>query len=484
MIKDAWIMYRGKMKKNYDKIIVGLNIGLVVLSILILQINDQDLWFKLAFPISLIQTVSFVLCVTKFTNKFISFINLFLCLSYVFNFGHFPIKFFGLEFGKNVLFPLWYVEFDIYKKAFLFTILSLFSVFLGIYYIMILKSKKMTGRKENKIASFFTDIDLIKIRQIGYICFVIGIIPNLYINISQIRLFLVGGYINTFSMNTPDFVKIVALFVDFAFFAFVIGNSDNKKKSTLILIIGIAYKGITMISGGRGEAIVFIIGIFIVWENLVVKLSTRKILLLGVVAYMALFLLNFIASTRNYANINFEELRKIFFECLLNNQLTPALSEFGSTFATTCFTIKSAPGPVWGLNYILPIVCVLPNIGGFNSKIVDLMIFTKSINTYHQPVGGSYIAELFYSFSWMGCILAILLGIMIGYVAYKIDEGIKNKNYFQILIFTYMTPSLLFWIRGYFGALYRTFVWHIGFSIVLLFLIKLQKRKNMEGKND
>ncbi len=51
-------------------------------------------------------------------------------LSYIFNFGHIPLKAFGTEFGKNVLYPMWYIDFPTYQKSALFALLSQMMIFL------------------------------------------------------------------------------------------------------------------------------------------------------------------------------------------------------------------------------------------------------------------------------------------------------------------------------------------------------------------
>ena len=469
------------MKREFtrlEKITFGINLIMIIFASLTMFITSEFAWFKLAFPITLVQFVTYIYSITSLTGKLITFPNVFIGLCYIFNFGHLPIKFFGAEFGKNVLYPLWYVDFKIYKKAFLFTVIAMFFVFAGMYFSMLWR--KQNNKRVSKAGKLFACADREAIKKIGYVCFAIGIIPNLFINITSIYLYFKGGYINTYALQLPDFVKIIAAFLDFAFFALIIGYSDDKKVSTVIFLAATAYKGLTMISGGRGEAITVIIGMFIIWENLVGKLPLKKIIMIALIGYAVLIVINFIATARNIVNISPAKLWKAFVYCISNNQITLALSEFGSTFATTCFTIRSHLGPVFGLNYILPIVCVFPNIGGFNSRIVELMIFTGSIYTFRQPIGGSFIAEMFYSFSWAGCIIAVVFGILLGNVSYNITASEEKKNYFEYLIYGYTIPSLLFWIRGYFGALYRILIWHIGFAVLMLYFMK---KRQCRGEN-
>ena len=110
------------------------------------------------------------------------------------------------------------------------------------------------------------------------------------------------------------------------------------------------------------------------------------------------------------------------------------------------------------------------------------MIYTNHINTYNQPIGGSYIGELFYSFHCAGFLFALVLGILLGYIYYRIVISRKNKKYFLYLLATYITPLLFFWIRGYFGAIYREYIWHCGFAILLVIVFEYLSKKYKKGE--
>lgn len=457
--------------KDYHYLLM-IDIFISILGFFSLLISEQQIWFLAFFFISISQLILHIFYLYKLEKKFITFPIVFFILSYVFHFGHLFITAFGFEFGNNVLFPLWYIKLDVYQKAAIFTLLSQMMLFFGLYFFMSQKLKKQD------IVISKVKISLKYIRILGFVCFFIGIIPTLYIDISKLILFLDGGYTNTFNLNVHDFVEVIANFFNFSIFALLIGYSKNKKIANTIFFSAILYKVIMMSSGGRGEAIVFLLGLFIVWESLIMELSGKQIVILFLIGYLGLTFLNFIASVRNITEFNLVQIGNVFIDSLTDNQLINALSEFGSTFSAVCFTLNSNPGPTYGLNYIFPIILILPNIGGFNSKVVEQMIFTRHINTFDQPIGGSYIGELYYSFHWFGWIFAILLGILIGYISYKMMVSKKEKNYFIYLLSSYSTPLLFFWIRGYFGAIYREYTWHCGFAIFfMLVLYYIQKRK-------
>lgn len=460
--------------------LMSFEILLAILGICSLFIANEDIWFSIFFVITLCQLILHITYLYKLENKIITFPIIFFLLSYVFTFGHLPIQAFHLDFGPSVLFPLWYIDFDIYKEAACFALLTQMMLFLGMYLFFTFKIQ--TSVKENKLENLF-HIPLKSIKIIGIICFLIGIIPTLYVDVSRLLLFIEGGYLNTFNLNARDFIEIFANFFNFSIFALIIGFSKNKKIATSIFFATVLYKVTMMSSGGRGEAIVFLLGLFIVWETLVMQLSWKKIILLILLGYCGLVLLNFIATARTIPNLNFVEITNVFFQSLTKNQLISAFSEFGSTFATVCFTVASKPGPTLGLNYILPIVLVLPNIGGFNTGIVDQMIYINHINAFNQPIGGSYIGELFYAFHWYGVFFAVLLGIFIGFIYYKMVVYKKDeKNYFLYLLFSYSTPLIFFWIRGYFGAIYREYIWHCSFAIFIALAGFYFKKKLNKGE--
>lgn len=462
------------------KLLVLVDAILADISVFFLFMKNEEIWFFSFFVIATLQLLLHLHYLYKLENKVITFPIIFFLLSYIFTFGHLPIQAFHLDFGSNVLFPLWYVDFKIYKEAACFALVAQMMFFFGMYLFFTYKIKT-EGKEEQKDKIFHISLRSIKI--IGIICFLIGIIPTLYIDVTRLLLFTQGGYLNTYNLNTRDFVEIIANFFNFSIFALVIGFSKNKKVASSIFFIAVIYKVCMMSSGGRGEAIVFLLGLFIVWESLVIQLSGKQILILIVIGYFGLVLLNFIATVRTIPDLNIEKISTVFFQSLTKNQLISAFSEFGSTFATVCFTMLSKPGPTFGLNYILPIILVIPNIGGFNSGVVDQMIFTKHINTFNQPIGGSYIGELFYSFHWYGVFFAVLLGVFIGYIYYKMVKNSQDeKKYFLYLIFSYTTPLIFFWIRGYFGAIYREYIWHCGFAVILVLAGLYFRKKHYKGE--
>ncbi|MCR0263918.1 O-antigen polysaccharide polymerase Wzy family protein [[Clostridium] innocuum] len=464
------------------KFLLIFDVILADLGISFLFISNVSTWFLGFFFLTIVQLILHIYYLYKLEHKIITFPIIFFLLSYVFTFGHISIQAFNFDFGTNVLFPLWYINFNIYKEAAIFSFITQMTLFFGVYFFFVYKNKSDRNKENVKTSGLF-QIPLRWIRMIGVICFLIGIVPTLYIDISRLLLFIQGGYLNTYNLNVHDFVEIIANFFNFSIFSLVIGFSNNKKVANSIFISAVIYKVIMMSSGGRGEAIVFLLGLFIVWENLVMQLSAKQIIVLIVIGYLGLVLLNFIATVRTITTLNITDISQVFLQSLTNNQLVSALSEFGSTFATVCFTMNSKPGPTLGLNYILPIILIIPNIGGFNSGVVDHMIFTKHIETFNQPIGGSYIGELFYSFHWFGCLFAIFLGILIGYIYYKtVIKKQDEKNYFSYLLFSYITPLLFFWIRGYFGAIYREYIWHCGLAIILIVIGRYLQKKRKKGE--
>ena len=460
-------------KSHRHTMLIGINLLLSILGLASLWINIQVRWFILFFVLTLFQLLIHISALYKIERTWITFPIFFMICSYIFNFGHLPLKAFQIEFGKNVLDPLWYIDFSVYQKAAIFVYLSQMMLFFGMYTVIYRMEgstdmSKSAFAGKDRISKWLGNVTLDEIKKIGFGCLCISILPMAYIDFSKLRLFQQGGYLNTFQLTVPDVVRSMASLFNFAIFALIIAYSKEKKKATVVLIGAMIYKIFMMSYGGRGETVVFFLGLFIVWGNIVHKFTRKQIFFLVGIGYMGIVLLNVIASTRNHTAIDVTEgsiaLTSVFF----NKQLVSALSEFGSTFATTCFMIYSNPKPALGLNYILPIAFLLPNIGAFNAEIVDEVMFTKHIENFGQPIGGSYIAELYYAFRGFGWIFAFVLGILIGYIAYKLCQAKMNQQYFLYLLFSYTIPLLLWWIRSYFGAIYRDLIWHSAIAVLLL----------------
>ncbi len=450
-----------------------LNIPSVLLFVLLL--DEANVYMVPMFVISLIQLIGNISLLWLLQRSIFSFSLIFVVLSYIFHFGHLPLGAFNIEFGPNILFPLWYISEWVYTNAFIFTYLVQYFFTAGI--LITLMYKKNEKREElscEKIIKWKERVSDTKLIQIGYAFLAIGILPSIYIEGSKLITYFTKGYLALFNLGFRDYMLVVSKCVEVGFMALMLGCSNDKRKGNIIAIIALAYQGVKMLSGSRGEAVCYAITYLIIWQAFIHKLNKKDYIKLITVCMVGLGVITVIASLRN---VNFDKTTFVEVVVLIvtNNPIVNMLSEFGSTFAAVCFSINSFPeeaAPVYGLNYILPIVYIVPNIGGFNETVVNLSIFSNHYETFKQPTGGSYIGELYYSFNWLGTVMAVFLGGLVGYITRVIKKVESVKSKFLYLLLIQMIPYFLFWIRGYFGALYRGIIWHGALAIILLFIIE------------
>ena len=179
---------------NSQKKIWLPEVFLSILAALSLLIANQNIWFICLFVISAIQLLFHLYYLYKLEHRLISFLIFFMLLSYVFHFGHLILYSFHVPFGDNVLFPLWYVSLQTYQISSLFTLLVQMMLFLGIYYgFLFFDCKKSKNQIHRKVSRK-------RLKLLGIVCVLIGIIPLLYIDSSRLYLFIQGGYLNTYNL--------------------------------------------------------------------------------------------------------------------------------------------------------------------------------------------------------------------------------------------------------------------------------------------
>lgn len=463
---------RRKMKYNVKKIQLFI-LALIFNSCYLIYSgsitnNPLNEWIIQFGIVSILQLLTNIFILVFMDEKLFSLSTLFLISSYIFHLSY-PIVLVmdpNSNLGINV--------FQIFGKyevinAYNYALLSQCFVVLGMMMFLVFQKKYIISYNDTIDIS---NLYLNKIKIVGLIFISIGIIPLLYVDINTIILYVNGSYIDTFNLNVSGFIVQIGLFTYIGIIALLLGFSKEKRKAKIIFIIVLIYQFLFMMTGHRLTAIIVLILISYVYYMLFLKINIRKIVIYGVVGYFVLTFLTFISNIRGSGISNMNIVSESWNTAISNNPLISTLSEFGGTILTLIVSRITFPNIVpivYGENYYLSFLTILPNFNGILDKIISTIVFTTTYlsQTYRYPYGGSYIAESYYSFGKFGFLFLLVVGILIAFVSFKIRECFDIKKYHTLIYYMILFMSFLMWIRDYFGSQIRGVVW----ESILLFII-------------
>ena len=470
--------------ENKGKIIFGSCILILIVSVLSLIFKTYT--FSLTV-LSLIQLVAIVVFMKiKLKMKFLSAANIFLLFSYIFHVGQYFLFMFKLtaDIPFNIVSLSSYLEM---AKALQFYILCQNSIFLGIVIVCLyFPTKKLLSCK-----ALILD-DQKNILKIAVILILLGIFPKLYIDISKLKLFLDGGYLNTYAFKSFGFLNVIAHFVEYGILILLYYFSKNKKMSLLLLVAGIMLEIPIILSGNRGWAIICILMyLWLFFKNIIVfKFNIKSIfnvVLILIVLWFLLSIVNFISDNRSFTFDSIKDLLKLYVPYMKKFPLTDILGEFGGTMISLIYIMRFVPvvSPHGcGVGYVAGLLNVFPNIGGFLSNFREEMVFVYALPPEVSfSLGGSYIGELYYNFGYFSIFFALILGIVIG-IIFNLLQQMEEENkslVFPVCICIFAT--LLWWIRDYFSGIIREIVWVSIFIIIVNLILKWKGRNKFNEKS-
>lgn len=464
-------------------LVIGVIINTGFLVILFMSLHSNiDFFINISSILIVFQFLSGFYFITKIEDTLFSLTSIFYVVSNLFHLGQIFLIRFGIQVPR--------IEYIIYKVDNQVLMNSIFYVFAchATFIIGVLvfyntyKSKKINVVDE-KLQRF----NLVAVKKIGWILFAIGIIPQLYIDITRLKLFLSGAYINTYSISVSGILAFVASLTEIAILMFLIAYKDKKKTRKTILILSLLYQGIVIYSGHRGPALVFIITMFFVYFKLGPKIKKRTVLLLSVVGYLTLLLINVIGATRSLLNRNYDLISTILLENLGLNVIWEFLAEFGSSIVSVAYAIMFFPehAPIqFGTNYAISILTIFPNIANFVSVALEKINFISLFpSNYGRFLGGSYIAESYYSFNVLGPLFILFVGGLVAYISIKIKMTIQEHNWIKLSYTLVLFTNVLWWTRDFFGSMIRQVIWtNILIYLLIHFFVKKSRLYNINNR--
>lgn len=441
----------------------------IIISIFLAIINfNRDYYIQfLCFLVVLSIIINIIYLKINKINLF-SISGLFILFSYEFHFG----QLFLYCFVKNYEFTIANVIYNDYnnaKLAFLFSFITIFFVILGMRWM----NEKI---KTNETNELYQPLEKKIYIMLASLILAISLPITLYIDINKIIRFVESGYQVSYEFRLNGVLTQLASFYYVGIILFILAFRDNKKIASFITLLLLSYQVLSMLTGNRGIQLIRIIFTLLIYYKYVRKISICEIIIILIAGVLGL---KFISSLAIIRNNSFENLAT-FFDILFNTSNDPFYSimeENGYTIQTLVLLFRNNYLLDFGKTYLYSFATVLPNIGEFLHQINFEACFVNMLN--YPNIGGSYIAELFYNFSWLGSFFGFFIGMLVQYVSNKLDKAVKNNNVFVISIFVLPSISILWWVRNYFKDMPREFIWGLViFYILYKFILYLLKNKN------
>ena len=467
--------YRKQFEKNTLKtmsLLLFVIFHIIVMLIFTGLQNSQETQIIICTYIASIQLILSMKLLVRFGYNLFSMPILFLVFSFIFHFGHLVLYILNIKVARTYnIFDM--VSLAIILKACKFVI---FSTFYIVYGIVLTSTMKVRSREKNSD----TKIQISTIYKVGCWLFGLGILPKLYIDLSKIVLFLMKGYLATYTLRVPGIINTIANMSEYGILMIMVGKQNDKKRLKLIFTCFLLYQTFIMLSGNRGRPMVVIIAAVFIYWDLKGSITKKQILKVGLVGYIGVVFLMFYGNLRNPYLIDASIVEKV--RMSFSSPIANVLDEFGGTMLTLCYSVLYFPkvcSQTFGMNYITSFFSVFPNIGGILNGFKESSIFVYKFPV-NLALGGSYLGELYYSFNEMGRYFAIFIGAFIGIVSKNLLKTNRNKDWLKYSISMVIFVNIIWWVRGYFYDMARDI---ILVPIFILVLYKLQKKELKKKEN-
>lgn len=439
-----------------------------ILSIILsstLALNDVyhnvDIWLG----ISSTGLLWYVFSYYRLTDRLLSPYVAFIVFSYFFHFGQVLMWRWGLVNDPYYFLMVSNYSPDVILQAMMYSVLTMALVHTGALIYLLFFNKL-----EKKIDNDFNDsTNLVAIRSTGYVLLAIAIVPLMIYDGSYFRAAIAYGYLEIYNLSInnglwDDLSRLVKPAIVFL----MIGYRNKRKVANLIFILAIGYSLLKMyLIGQRGYEMVFIISLIWIRHVNIAPIKGIKFIIYSCYIIIVLTLMSLIADTRGMSKANLTSFTEIISTVLEKNPIVQAVIEFGSTLTTPVVAMMNVPDNLpfgHGFTYIKSFFTLLPNINGSLTSLTKGVSPAVELSDYASALGGSYIAEFYYNFGWVGVLAGIVLGFIIA--RYSIKASYSNKLIVLISASTFLS-ILLWFIRDSFVYIPRAVLMYIVFPYII-----------------
>lgn len=390
-----------------------------------------------------------VLIINKEKETFCTFPMFFLLLSYV------------LHMGRMLMI----VFFDYEDNNFLLreNNIPLSLIFASICHLMFVLGSVSTPKTRISKKGILK-IDKKTLRFLAVVSILIGVYSRIYIIIKQLSVSSTEGYMALFSDSYDKGIYgILELFYFFGIIAFIF-TETNIARARVILILACLLEVISMLSGGRMYAISHMIVFSYVYCIRIEKPKVKYLLLLGILLYFLCAVMSTIADIRN-ESFSGDELKNAVVKSFgIANPIIELIGELGGTLKSLIYSVTYVPEVVPtanGKSYFDTILLSVPFLEQYadNNSICYIKNFPG-----HDYMGGSWLGEIYFNFSWLGIIFAYVLGKVCGSFERIYEKADEENNYLGAVVVISFLSELITYGRDYFALFSKS----IQLSLILI----------------
>ncbi len=409
--------------------------------------------------LSCIHVVCALLLLRRAEGTIITISGIFVIFLYVFHMGQFFLNVFcpNYVYAKTNFLELVGAEKFFYSSVFSMAIIT--TIVIGIIWGNGFKTNQVvhTFLSKYRRRSLSYEFDKRKMIVVGWFLLFTTAPFHIRAAYGQILLTSSGNYFDAFEYQISGTMYAYTQFMLVGITLLMLGYAEKKIKLACVYLITVAYFCWTMLSGGRGRAVIAIVFFTLLYLKLI-KISLIKLVPFAIAGYVGLITLSIISVVRNEGAITLNVLLKGF-----ENSGSPvlrALEEFGGTQYTMALTMENIPSNFqyrFGSSYLLSLASILPNVGGIFTEINNAAFF---YNGYAQNyMGGSIIAEIYANFGYLFFIPAILIGIFVSKFSNAFEKAVDKKRYLLIPFMTLLFTGTMWWVRDTVSSIWRNFIW-------------------------
>lgn len=401
----------------------------------------------------------------------VSIPNIFAFFSLMFHCGQLIKEGFNIEGTVPLPFE-YYGDAMTIQKSFTFFLLSqtVYFIAVGISCGKLQKEKKVNQRQAD-------------VSVYGKILVLIGVIPRLYIDILSLVGARANGYEGVYSIYFPQAIQSIAFFFDAGLFFLLYAQTDRRKQKFYLVAV-IVYKCIMMSTGARQDKVAFLLVWLYVYFFIINKITVKKLALLVVVCIAGFMFISAIGTIRVNDTVSLSQTLSLLQSGTMNNVIGGALGEFGSAFDTLEVAIKYTSSEIpfgWGKSYVAGLLSIIPLLVNQIPSLAKAVIFVNQLPRHVTfALGGSFLGELFYNFSWFGIIGSSVVGAFIT----KLHNGIVDDSSCDIFYkawYSILATAMILFVRGYFTDMMQKLVWtYIAIYIIRMYLAKRETGKDIK----
>lgn len=435
--------------------------------------SNYQLWINLFAIITLLTLLVIVIEYRIFKLRFVSISFIFITVAFLFHLGQLFINLSNLQYEITIANFLKNDTIST-RKALVYSYCVIFVIETFVLCSTFKTKRRLKVIPINKIFNLTLNESEIKVFSI---LLAIGpIIVRAKYSIDQLRAGKLSGYSGVLGVDQSYSGMVVqfSYLSVLGFIALLYAYKSKRIPRRIILLIGIIFYAIPMLSGSRIYSVIsiLVLCVFYFWIN-DIKLNGKMIFFCCIIGYLMLSTISIISRIRLEKIITFSSILESFsapFSVIL-----ALCEEFGGSIITVINTIDAIPDKIefyHGGSYFYSFLYIGFNFNNILNELSRNHIeFTRLLGGY-SAYGGSFIGELYYNFGYLGYFFSCIIGIVIGRLSWHIEKLNHERCKLNIIFYVMVLFNLLLWIRGYFNQLVRGITWATIYILLVYYIIR------------